>query len=180
MKNTKLQLMTKIGILSAMSFILMYFEFPIPFLFPDFLKIDFADIPALLGAFAMGPVAGVAIELIKNMLNFIMKSTTGGVGELANFITGAALVFPAGYFYRKSKTKKSALMGLMVGTIAMSLVMSFANYFILIPFYFKVAPSQEYLPMILTGILPFNLFKGVLISILTLLMYKKVSPILHK
>lgn len=180
MRNSKLQTMTKIGVLSALAFIVMFFEFPIPFLFPEFLQIDFSDIPPLLGAFAMGPIAGITIELIKNLLHFILKSNTGGVGELANFITGASFVYSASFIYSRAKSKKSALIGMAVGTLVMGITMSFANYFILIPFYFKTAPSTQFLPLILTGIFPFNLFKGAIVSFITLLIYKSVSPLLHR
>ncbi len=97
--------MVKISLLSAISFVLMLFEFPLG-IFPEFLKIDLSDLPALIGGFALGPVAGVIIIGIKNVLHFLIKSQTGGVGELANFIVGAALVFPASLVYNHNKSRK--------------------------------------------------------------------------
>ncbi len=179
MRNSKLQLMTKIGILSAIAFIVMFFEFPVPF-FPPFLKIDLSDIPAIIGAFAFGPVAGVTIELIKNLLHLIFRNETGGIGELANFLTGGSFVLVAGLIYFRKKSKTYALMALLAGTVTMSLVMCFANYFILIPVYAPAMPKPEVMKMIYTAIFPFNLFKGVVVSAITLLIYKSLSPILHK
>lgn len=179
MRNSKLQLMTKIGVLSALAFIIMFLEFPLPF-FPPYLKIDLSDIPAVVGAFAFGPLAGTIIELVKNLLHFITKTETGGIGEMANFITGSSFVIAASLIYFKKKSKKNAIIGLTVGTVIMSLVMCFANYYILIPFYFNMAPSPENLPIIMYSIFPFNLVKGVIVSLITILIYKKLSPILHK
>lgn len=178
MKNSKLQLTTKIGILSALAFLLYLIEFPLP-LFPSFLKIDLGDLPAIIGAFALGPWVGVAIELVKNILHLMIRSSTGGIGELGNFLTGSAYVLVAGYIYVRNKSKKTAIMGLITGTILMSLAMCVFNFFILIPVFTNGPISMENLPLILTAILPFNLIKGVLLSIITLVLYKSLSPILH-
>jgi len=179
MRNSKLQLMTKIGVLSALAFIIMFFEFPIPF-FPPHLKIDLSDIPAIIGAFAFGPLAGVLVELIKNILHLITKTQTGGVGELANFLTGASFVIAASLVYFKNKSKKNAIVGLAVGTIAMTIVMCFANYYILLPFYLGTPSTPATMSYILATALPFNLIKGIIVSIITILIYKSLSPILHK
>ncbi|NLM43941.1 MAG: ECF transporter S component [Clostridiales bacterium] len=178
MRNPKLQLLTKIGILSALAFLLYLIEFPLP-LFPSFLKIDLGDLPALIGAFALGPWVGVAIELIKNILHLIFRSETGGIGELGNFLTGSAYVLAAGYIYVRHKTKKNAVIGLIAGTIIMTLAMGFFNFFILIPAFTGSPVSVDNLPLILTAILPFNFIKGVMLSVVTLLLYKKLSPVLH-
>ena len=179
MRNSKLQLMTKIGILSALSYMIMFLEFPLPF-FPPYLKIDLSDIPAIVGAFAYGPVAGVVIELIKNILHLITKTETGGIGELANFLTGASFVVASSMIYLKNKNRKTAVIGLAVGSVVMTAVMCLANYFILLPFYLGTAPSPEMLALIWSTTLPFNLIKGVIVSIITILIYKRLSPILHK
>jgi riboflavin transporter FmnP len=179
MRDSKLQLMVKVGMLSALAFIIMFFEFPLPF-FPPYLKIDLSDIPAIIGAFAFGPVAGVLIELIKNILHLITKTQTGGVGELANFLTGASFVIAASLVYFKKKSKKNAVIGLAVGTIIMSIVMCLANYYILLPFYLGTPSTIETVGVILTMTLPFNIIKGIIVSIITLLIYKSLSPILHK
>jgi len=183
--------MVKIALLSVISFVIMFIEFPLP-LFPPFLKIDLSDIGALVGAFAFGPLAGMAVELLKNILH-LMRTSTGGVGELANFIVGAALVVPAGFIYKRNKSMKTALIGLAVGTITMGLVGAFANYYILIPFYENFMPIDQIIGMaqaanslivdlnsyILYAVIPFNILKGIVVSVLTLLIYKRISPLLH-
>lgn len=185
--------MVKTSVLAVIAFILMLIELPVP-LFPVFLKLDLSDLPALVGGFAMGPAVGVTIELIKNVLHFITKTSTAGVGELANFIVGAALVFPASYIYKLKKSKGQALKALIVGTLSMAIAGGLANYFILLPFYAKVMPFEVIIDMsraanaavtdmktlILYAIVPFNLIKGAAISLITLLIYKKISVILHK
>jgi len=190
------RMMTKIAVLSVIAFIIMYIEVPLWFT-PTFLKIDLSDLPALIGAFSLGPAAGILIELIKNILHIAIKGTsTMGVGELANFIVGSVLVFTAGYIYRRNKNFKMAVVGMIVGTIAMTLIASVMNYYILIPFYANLygMPIQTYVELgakvnkfvvdyrtfILFGILPFNLIKGVLVSLVTLPLYKRVSPALHR
>ena len=179
MRNSKLQLMTKIGVLSALSYMIMFLEFPLPF-FPPYLKIDLSDIPAIVGAFAFGPIAGVVIELVKNVLHLITKTETGGVGELANFLTGASFVLASSMIYFESKNKKSAVLGLAVGTVVMTAVMALANYYILLPFYLGTAPSPDTLGLIWSTTVPFNMIKGIIISFITILIYKRLSPILHK
>ncbi len=185
--------MVKTSVLSVIAFVLMLIELPVP-LFPVFLKLDLSDLPALVGGFAMGPAAGVAIELIKNFLHFITRTSTAGVGELANFIVGAALVFPASYIYKMKKSKTQALKALAAGTICMAIAGGLANYFILLPFYAKVMPLDIIIEMgnaanaaiydmktlVMYAIVPFNLIKGAVISAITLLIYKKISIILHK
>ena len=190
MKN--IRNMAMIGILSAISLVLMLFDFPLP-IFPSFLKIDLSDMPALLAAFSMGPLYGVLVALIKNLL-YIPMSSTGGVGPLANFIVGAAFVLPAGFFYRANKTKKGAALGLVCGILLMGVAGALANRFIIIPFYITVMgipleaiikmsaaifPQVETLfDVIIYSIVPFNIFKGVVISLITLLSYKKLSPLI--
>ncbi|SHI39692.1 ECF transporter S component [Lutispora thermophila] len=178
MRNSKLQLTTKIGILSAFAFLLYLIEFPLP-LFPSFLKIDLGDLPAIIGAFALGPWVGVAIELIKNIIHLFVRSSTGGIGEVGNFLTGSSYVLAAGYIYMRNKSKKTAVVGLITGTIVMALAMCVFNFFILIPVFTNSPVSTENIPLILTAILPFNLIKGVILSVITLLLYKSLSPILH-
>ncbi len=178
MRNSKLQLLTKIGVLSALAFLLYLVEFPLPF-FPPFLQIDLGDLPAIVGALALGPWVGVAIQLIKNILHIIARSQTGGIGELGNFLTGSAFVITAASIYFKNKTKKTAIIGLSTATIVMSLAMCFFNFFILIPAFTNQPISMANLPLIITAILPFNLLKGVILSTITLMLYKSLSPILH-
>ncbi len=184
---------TSVAILSAISAVLMFFEFSVP-LVPSFLKFDFSDFPALLASFAISPVAGVVVELIKNVLH-LPFSHTGGVGELANFLVGSALVLPAGIVYRFVKTRTGALIGSAAGAVAASLVSLPVNYFITYPFYAMalfggsmetildlyrlILPSVDSLiGALLIFNLPFTFVKGVICLALTFCTYKHLSPIL--
>lgn len=185
--------LTKISALAVMAYVLMFLEFGLPF-FPGFLKVDFSDMPALIGAFAMGPVAGILIQLVKNLIHFITKSWSGGVGELANFIVGVFYVVPAALIYHYKKDQKHALAGMLVGTICMTVLGSTANYFVLIPMYSQFMPLEAIIEMgavinprivdvktlVLYGIAPFNFFKGLMIAGVTLVLYKRISPLLKK
>lgn len=192
--NTRV--MVKISVLSVIAFILMFFEFALVWLAPPFMKLDISDLPALIGAFAIGPMAGVIIELLKNILNLVIEgSSTGGVGEFANFVVGAAFVYTAGAVYYRSKNFKNAIIGLGLGTIVMTIVISVANYYFMFPFYAKLFGMQieqlvemgtaingkivDMKSMVIYAIVPFNILKGIVLSALTILIYKKVSPILH-
>lgn len=193
--NTKT--MVKISVLGVISFILMFFELPMPFLAPTFMKIDISDLPALIGSFAIGPMAGVIIQLLKNVLNLLVEgSTTGGVGELANFVVGSAFAYTAGLVYYKNKTFSRAVAGLLLGTVTMTIVITLANYFVMFPFYAKLFGMEiqtlvdmgaainknitDLKTMMILSVVPFNLVKGAMLTALTLLIYKRVSPILHK
>jgi len=194
MRDEKLVRLIKISLLSVIAFLLMYIEVPLP-IFPTFLTLDISDLPALLGAFALGPVAGVIIELIKNILHGLLASKTALIGELANFLVGGVLVFISGYIYKTRKSKGGAVVGLLVGVICMSAFASILNYFVILPLYETVlkfpltgiiAAGSAINPnikdlnsFIVWMIVPFNLLKGVVISVMTLALYKRVSPILH-
>ncbi len=197
MSNTraKSRWVAKTAILAALATVLMYLEFPIP-LMPPFLKFDFADLPALLGGFAMGPGTGVLIQLLRNILH-LPATNTMGVGELANFIVGGTLVFISGTYYKKHKTKKGALTSLILGGLAMTVIAVFVNYFLNIPFFINVMNlSMEMIvgaanavgntlvkdmkTLLAFVFVPFNLFKTLVVTVLTMLIYKPVSPMLHK
>ena len=179
------------AMMAALASVLMFLELPLP-LFPSFLKLDFSDFPALIAAFTCGPAAGVAVEIVKNLIHFLAGSRTAGVGELANAIVGCALVVPAGLIYRRRRTFAGALLGLAVGTLAMGLIGGLVNFFLLIPFYSHQIPMDKIIEMgakiipainskfklVLYSIVPFNLLKGVLISAVTLLLYKHISRLL--
>lgn len=181
---------TGVAVLSAAAFILAYFEFPVP-LSPAFARMDISDLPALIGAFAYGPLAGVLIELVKNALQ-LTSTATAGVGELANFIMGGVFVFVAGAIYCRRKTKKAALTACLIASLAMGVAAAAVNYFILLPAFEAFMPLNEliasfgeFMPFIRTKLdvvlynaLPFNLLKGLVISAVTMLIYKKLSPIL--
>ncbi|MBK1811406.1 ECF transporter S component [Clostridium sp. YIM B02505] len=179
--TSKLNVQIKIALLGTISFLLMFFEFPILPAAP-FLKIDFSDLPALLGTFALGPIAGIAVELIKNILVVLIKGTsTAGIGEFANFVIGAVWVIVAGFTYKRNRTIKGAILGLSLGTIALTIAGLLGNYYVFLPLYNKIVPvlSPEIINYLITIILPFNLIKGIGVSAVTLALYKKVSPILY-
>lgn len=183
--------MTVTAMLSAVAFALMFFEFSIPFLVPSFIQMDLSELPALIGAFAMGPWYGVIICLIKNLIHLLI-TTTGGVGELSNFILGAAFVLPAGLIYQRKKIKKNAVIGSVLGAAFMALLSVASNYFIVYPVYTAFLPMdtilamyQEILPSADTLLkclvifnMPFTFVKGMLSVIITLLIYKHISPII--
>ncbi len=186
----------KIAILGAIAGVLMLFEFPLPFA-PSFYKFDFSEVAVLIGGFAMGPAAAAMIEGVKVLLNFLFNGTiTMGVGEFASFVIGCALCVPASIIYRKDKTKENALKGMIVGTLCMTVTGVVLNYFVLIPAYVALAnfPLEAIIGMgaaifpfidntfklVLACVTPFNLVKGIAVSICTLLLYKHVSPLLHR
>ena len=181
------------AILSAVATVLMFISFPIPFLIPPFVKMDFSELPALLAAFSMGPLSGVMVCLVKNLINLLF-TTTSGVGELCNFLLGVCFVIPAGWIYKVRRTRSGALLASGVGAVAMAVLSVPVNYFISYPFYTSFMPLdtiigmyQELLPSV-DGLLacllifnmPFTLLKGVLDVALAFLNYKPLSPLLHK
>lgn len=181
-----------IGILSAISYILMWLEVPAP-LMPPFIKFDFSDFPALLAAFGLGPIAGILVELIKNVLHSF-SSGSFAVGELSNFILGASFVGVAGLVYQKKKNKKGAVLASLLGAMTMALISYPSNLFVVYPFYYNFMPKETVLSMyqlILPSVgsmekallifnLPFTFIKGMLDVLLCLFLYKSVSPLLHK
>lgn len=183
----------KIGMLAAISVVLMLFEIPLPFA-PSFYEIDFSEVPVLIGAFAMGPAAGAAIELVKILLNLVITGTdTAGVGELANFIIGCSLCLPAAIVYKQKKTRKGAMIGMAAGTALMVVIGCLINAYVMLPAYSAafglpidalvqmgtaVNPSITSLStFVIFAVAPFNLLKAVLVSLIVLLIYKKISPI---
>lgn len=149
-RSTNVRAMVQIAMLAAIAAVLMLVDFPMPFIAPSFYQMDFSEVPVLVGAFAMGPLAGAAIELIKILLNFVMNGTaTAGVGELANFLMGCALVVPAGFIYRKSKTKKNAMIGMLVGIVCMAAASCVLNGALLLPAYGKAfgMPTEAFVEM---------------------------------
>ncbi len=191
-QNTKVnvRLIVGTGMLSALAFVLQYLEFPIPIM-PGFIKFDFSDLPALIGAFAYGPVAGILVEFIKNLLHCtVTQSFT--VGELSNFILGAIFTGTAGLIYKKNKTKKGAVIGAIVGSLAMGIVSFPSNLFVVYPAYNKFMPMDaiigmysEILPSVgklwqalLIFNVPFTIVKGLISTLITVLIYKRISPVL--
>ena len=180
-----------VGIMGAISFVLMLLEFPLPFIIPGFIKFDFSELPALVTSFALGPVYGVLVCLIKNAIHLFITSTAG-VGELANFLLGAVFVFTAGIIYKFKKTRGGAIIAALAGAIIMGLISLPINYWLTYPFYFNFLPKDAVIGMY-TALLPYanSLFKALLIfnvpftfvkgfvdSVICFAIYKKISPIL--
>jgi len=188
--------LVKISILSAIGYILMFISVPLPMLFPEFLKIDISDLPALLGGIALGPMVGVTIAFFKNLLQFITgMSTTGGVGEFANFLIGGSFVFTVSYIYSKKRDVTGVIIGLISGILIMTIVGCIANYFIILPFYSTIGWSidavvamgsainpaiNNKLSFVIWIIAPFNILKSGIMSVLTLPMYKKTEKIFNR
>ena len=184
----------KIAMLGVLAYVVMFLEAALPF-FPSFLKMDLSDLIPLVGALALGPVAGMLIELLKNLLHLI-TTHTGGIGELANFLVGSAFVMTAGAIYAKNRTKKGALIALLSAILAMIVAGGVVNYFVTVPLYAMVlgwstemivGMSQSVIPaihdkftLILFAFCPFNLLKGVILTLITAPLYKKVSPLLKR
>lgn len=187
-KNTRAFTMT--AMLAAISYLLAFMEFPVP-LSPAFARMDLSDFPALIGAFVIGPVSGIMIELVKNGLQ-LLTTTTGGVGEIANFLMGGSYVLTAGLIYKLHKTKKMAWIACIMSSVVMGLTAALANYFILLPMFELFMPLdqliasfgtfipfiQTKLDMVLFNALPFNLLKGLVIGAFTMMIYKRLSYVL--
>ncbi len=188
--------LVKIALLAASATLLMLFEIPLWFA-PSFYEIDLSEVAVLIGAFAMGPLAGVMIEAIKIILNLLINGTiTAGVGEFANFLIGCSFILPAALIYRSKKTIRFAIVGMAVGAILMAVIGSVLNAYVLLPVYAGIfampisalvemgskvnAGITDLRSFILLAVVPFNLLKAFLSGAITLLLYKRVSPLLHK
>ena len=190
-KTLSVRVLTGAAMLSAVAIVLQYIEFPIPLLMPSFIKFDLSDLPALIGAFAYGPLAGVVIELLKNLIH-CAASQSATVGELSNFLLGAVFTGIAGLIYKQKKTKTVAIVGGLVGAVAMGLFSIPSNYFIVYPFYYNFLPKEVVLGMyqallpsmksimqcLLVFNLPFTIIKGLISVFFTVLIYKPLSYVL--
>ena len=191
--SSKIRTIAQVGMLGAISVILMLFEIPLPFA-PSFYEIDLSEVPVMIGCFVMGPMAGVAIEFIKILLNLVINGTvTAGVGEIANFLIGCSMIVPAGIIYKKMHTRKGAIIGMLFGTVFMAVIGCFINAFVLLPTYAKAfgMPIDALVGMgsainpkitdlttfVIFATAPFNLLKGVLVSVIVFLIYKKIRPV---
>ena len=189
-KHLNVRYITMTGMLSAIGFILMYFEISVPFM-PSFIKMDLSELPALIGSFAFGPICGIFICLIKNVLHLTV-SNTAFVGELANFLMGTVFVGTAGLIYKHKKTKKTATIAALTGAILMGAISIPINYFVTYPFYYNFMPKEviltayqgiipsmkSILQCLICFNFPFTAFKGLISVIITLLVYKHLSPII--
>ena len=197
MSNTsnKTRKLVEIGMLGAIATVLMLFEFPLPFIAPPFYELDFSEVPVLVGAFALGPMAGATIELIKILINLLINGTaTAFVGEIGNYLLGCSFIIPAALIYKKRKTKKNALIAMVIGTIAMTVFGCFLNAYVLLPTYATAfgmpidaivgmgsainANINDVMTFVIIAVAPFNIIKGIVVSVITLLIYKHISPIL--
>ena len=190
--KTNLRALTMTAMLSAMAAALMYVNFSIPIM-PSFIKLDFSELPALIASFSISPLSGVVVCLIKNLVK-LPTTSTGGVGELSNFILGVAFVLPAGLIYKKHKTRKRAFIGSVIGALSMALIGLASNYYVIYPIYTKFMPLEGILAMyqaILPAVkidsllkaliifnVPFTFFKGMCSVLITFLIYKKISPLI--
>ena len=189
-KRVNVRYLTVTAMLSAVAYILMFLDFSVPFM-PSFIKMDLSELPALIGSFAMGPLCGVIICLVKNVLHLFITST-GGVGELSNFILGVAFVLPAGLLYKYKKTRTTALIGSIAGAVIMGAFSIVSNYFLVYPVYYNfmpqeavlgayqlIAPSMKsILQCLICFNMPFTFIKGMFSVVITFVTYKHISPIL--
>lgn len=197
MSNTtnKTRKLVEIGMLGAIATVLMLFEFPIPFIAPPFYELDFSEVPVLVGAFALGPVAGATIELVKILINLLINGTaTAFVGEIGNYLLGCSFIIPAALIYKKKKSKKTALSAMIVGTIVMTVFGCILNAYVLLPTYAAAfgmpidaiigmgsainGNINDVMTFVIIAVAPFNIIKGIVVSVITLLIYKHISPIL--
>ena len=193
-KPSRIRVLAFTGLMAAFSAILMQFQLSIPIL-PNFLKLDISDFPSLMAGYAYGPMAGVWVCLVKNVIHLTM-TTTGGVGELSNFMLGVCFVVPAALIYRiGKKSKKSAFIGAIVGTLSMSVLGIFTNFYIVYPLYYyvmglttedlmhlyqsKLPSVQDLWQALAIFNLPLTLAKGAICTAITFLLYKYISPLLH-
>lgn len=186
MKTNRTFQVISMAMLSAIAYLLMMFDFPLPG-FPPFLKIDFSEIPVLLGAIVLGPVAAIIIEAVKNLLYYAVQGSMTGVpiGELANFIAGLLLVLPAAFIARKAAERKNLIFSLGIGAVLMAVVMSVLNYFVILPAYmwflhFPHMSASAMYKLVAFGILPFNLIKGAALAVIFLLIYPRLAPIFRR
>ena len=190
-KQSRVRALTVTAMFSAIAFVLMFLDFSVP-LIPSFVKMDVSELPALLAAFGLGPVYGVMVCLVKNLIHLLITST-GGAGELCNFLLGTFFVLPAGILYQKMKSRKGAIVGSLVGAVIMGLLSIPLNYYITYPVYSNFMPIDLIIGMYqsirpsVNGLLecliifnaPFTLVKGLLVTVLCFLIYKPLSPLIH-
>ena len=188
--SNRVRKLTVTAMLAAVATVLMFISFNVP-LMPSFIKLDFSELPALLAAFAFGPLSGAAVCLVKNLVNLLF-TTTGGVGELSNFLLGACFVVPAGWIYRRWKTRRGALAGALTGALAMAVIGVFTNYYVVYPVYTAFMPMEVILGMyrainpavetlwdaLIWFNMPFTFLKGLCSVVMAFVIYKPLSPIL--
>lgn len=186
------QNLIKMGLLSSIAVLLMQVGIKLPMLFPSFLELDFSDVPAIIGILTVHPLAGIVIPLIKNLLDSLIGSTTGYVGETSNFVIGVAYLLPLIIITRKKRNFKTILIGLLLGIVTMTLTGCFTNYFIMIPLYSKFMPMDKIIQMgtilnpaitdlksfVFLAIAPFNIFKSIAVSTIGVIVVKAMLPVM--
>lgn len=180
-QNTKVRAMVSIGMLSSIAYLLMLLNFPLP-LFPNFLFIDFSDIPALIAALIFGPVAGILVEFFKNVLDYVATGSQTGipVGHIANFLAGIVFILPTYYVYNKLKTRKGMTLALFAGTMIMAVVMSVLNYLFILPAYTLLMGFPDMRNLVVPAIFPFNILKGVMMSVIFMLLFVRMQTWINK
>ncbi|MBD1378650.1 ECF transporter S component [Metabacillus arenae] len=181
MKKSKLTKQLAVGMLSSIAYLLMMLDFPFPG-FPPFLQIDFSEVPAIVAAIVFGPIAGIIVEAIKNILHYLIQGSATGmpVGQLANFVAGTLFILPVSYMFRKLNNTKGIVIGLIFGTVIMAIIMSILNYYVILPAYtiFLNSPAlsgPETKQLIVSGILPFNFIKGIIVSFVFVAIFMKLK-----
>lgn len=182
MRENKLQKLILISILAALSFILMLLQFPIPFI-PPFLTVDLSDIPAFIGFLLLGGIAGSLIIVLKIVLYGLLMASEP-IGPLSNLLAAFSLLLPIYFMYMRSKTKKSLIAGFTLGIISLTIMMAVLNYFVLLPMYGLIIDHTDLIAniraVVTAGIIPFNIIKGIIVSLAAYLVYIKLIPKLEK
>lgn len=182
------------ALMTAMATVLMYIEIPLPFM-PSFLKYDLSEVPILIAAFAFGPLTAIVIELLKNLIMLAISNSSMGIGQLANFAAGVAFAGSAGLVYRYMKSRKGALISMLIGTLVLSVTTPLLNYYVFLELYARfmgfsteaiVGMTQavnslviDKRSLIFFAFVPFNLFKGLTVSLITFIVYKPISKKIH-
>ena len=184
LKNTKrlnVKAYVSIGMLSSIAYLLMLLNFPLP-PFPNFLFVDFSDVPALIAALFFGPIAGILVEFFKNVLNYFATGSQTGipVGHIANFLAGIVFVLPTYFVYGRIKTRKGMTMALIAGTVTMAVVMSVLNYVAILPAYTVLMGFPDMRNLVVPAILPFNFIKGMMMSVIFMLLFIRMQTWINK
>lgn len=189
--QSRIRKLVMTALLSALATVLMFVSFSVPFV-PSFIKLDLSELPALIAAFSMGPLSGVAVCLVKNLVNLLFTYSMG-VGELCNFLLGVAFVLPAGLIYKKRNNRKGALIGALTGALTMGVISIFINYYLVYPVYAKLLMPMDVILGMYQAInpkvsnlwqalcffnAPFTFVKGLISVAITFLIYKRISPLI--
>ncbi|MEH7545694.1 ECF transporter S component [Neobacillus vireti] len=180
-KKLNVKAYVSIGMMSSIAYLLMLLNFPLP-IFPNFLFVDFSDIPALIAALVFGPLAGILVELFKNVLNYIATGSQTGVpvGHIANFVAGIVFVLPTLFVYNRLKTRKGMTIALVAGTVIMAVVMSILNYILILPAYTMLMGFPDMRNLVVPAILPFNILKGIMMSFIFMLLFIRMQAWINK